>query len=57
MVIKTFIFLYRVKLEGFVDQFLVYDSKYEKLVKWLKDTEVKVRNEFILKADFISKVD
>lgn len=55
--LKTFIFLHRVKLEGSVDQLSAYDSKYEKLAKWLKDTEAKVRNESTLKADLPSKVD
>jgi hypothetical protein len=44
-----------VKLEGSVDQLSAYDSKYEKLTKWLKDTEAKVRNEATLKPDLTSK--
>lgn len=49
--------MHRVKLEGSVDQLSAYDSKYEKLAKWLKDMETKVRNESTLKADLPSKVD
>lgn len=48
---------FRSKLEGSVDQWMDYDSKYDGLSKWLKDTEARLRNEGNLKPDLQSKTD
>ena len=46
---------FRTKLELCMHQWHGYDELYENLSHWLKDTEVKVRNESGLKPDLDAK--
>ena len=45
----------RSKLEQCMSQWQDYDGLYDNLSKWVKDTEVKVRNESGLKPDLPAK--
>ena len=47
----------RTKLESCMQQWQGYDEVYDSMAQWVKDTEVKVRNESGLKPDLPSKVD
>lgn len=45
----------RLKLEVCMQQWQGYDELYDTLEKWVKDTEVKVRNESELKPNLAAK--
>ena len=45
----------RSKLENSMDQWQKYDSHYDNLSQWLKDSEAQVRSEAALKPDLSSK--